>query len=58
MSTISPGPRTAHVSRGSADPDIYTALTVIAFLFLLTATVYVGYRAYSLFGDLLPPGGS
>lgn len=44
--------------RPSADNDIYTALVFVAFLFTLFATVYVAYRATTLFGSLLPPGGS
>lgn len=55
MSTIgSPGP-------GSVRPgesDVYTVLIFVAFLFVLTATIFVGYRAQTLFGALLPPGGS
>jgi hypothetical protein len=46
------------LSRPSADNDVYTALIVVAFLFVLTATIYVGYRAQTLFDTLLPPGGS
>jgi hypothetical protein len=52
---IHPGPGSA---RGGGDNDVYTGLIVIAFLFVLTATIYVGYRAQTLFGMLLPPGGS
>lgn len=44
--------------RPAADNDVYTALAAIAFLFVLVATIYVGYRAMTLFGTLLPPGGS
>lgn len=56
MSTMStPGPG---VARPSAEDDVYTALIIVAFLFVLTATIYVGYRAQTLFGTLLPPGGS
>ena len=44
--------------RSTADNDIYTALVFVAFLFTLFATVYVAYRATTLFGSLLPPGGS
>jgi len=40
-----------------ADNDIYTVLIVVAFLFVLTAIIYVGYRAQTLFGQLLPPPG-
>jgi hypothetical protein len=56
MSTIStPG---SGLARPSAENDIYTVLIVVAFLFVLTATIYVGYRAQTLFDTLLPPGGS
>lgn len=54
MSLINtPGPRQAN-----AENDIYTVLIVTAFLFVLIATIYVGYRAQTLFGGLIPPGGS
>ena len=36
---------------------MYTALMVVAFLSVLTATVYLGYRALDYFGSLIPPGG-
>ena len=56
MSTAStPG---SGLSRPSAENDIYTVLVVVGFLSLLIATIYVGYRAQTLFGTLLPPGGS
>lgn len=42
----------------ASDNDIYTVLIVVAFLFVLIATIYVGYRAQTLFGGLIPPGGS
>jgi hypothetical protein len=45
-------------SRSTGESDIYTALLAVAFLFLLAATGYVGYRAVTLFGGLLPPGGA
>lgn len=46
-------------SRGSvADNDVYTALAVVSFLFLLAATIYVGYKAFTLFGGLIPPAGA
>lgn len=55
MAGAKPGP----VRTGpTADSDVYTALLCIAFLFLLAATVYVGYRAMTVFGGLLPPGGN
>lgn len=44
--------------RPKAENDIYTALIVVAFLFILTATIYVGFRAVTLFGGLIPPPGS
>jgi hypothetical protein len=46
------------IARPSGENDIYTALILVAFLFVLTATIYVGFRAQMLFGTLLPPGGS
>jgi len=52
MSTAGTG-----ASRGGAENDVYTALILIAFLFVLVATIYIGYRAQTLFGTLLPPGG-
>ncbi len=55
MANLSPGPRS---SRPSGENDVYTALMLISFLFLLVATVYVGYRAVTMFGGLLPPGGA
>lgn len=51
-----PGP--APGPRPGAESDIYTALIFVAFLFVLFATVFVGYKAQTLFGTLLPPGGS
>ncbi|MFO0838200.1 MAG: hypothetical protein U1D55_06700 [Phycisphaerae bacterium] len=54
MSMMSSGPGAGR----SAENDIYTALMVIAFLFTLAALVYLIYRTNSLFGGLLPPGGS
>lgn len=42
----------------SSDSDIYTVLMVVAFLFTLIATIYIGFRAQTLFGSLIPPGGS
>lgn len=55
MTNLSTGPRS---SRSSGESDVYTALMLVAFLFLLFATVYVGYRAVTMFGGLLPPGGA
>lgn len=40
------------------EPDVYTVLTLIALLFALGATLYVGTRMVATFGTLLPPGGS
>jgi hypothetical protein len=31
---------------------------LVAFLFVLTATIYVGYRAFVLFGSVIPLPGS
>ena len=44
-------------SRATGDDDIYAALIVIAFLAVLIATIYVGYRAQVLFGKIIPIGG-
>ena len=44
--------------RPTSDNDIYTALQLVAFLFVLTATIYVAYRGAALFGGVIPPGGS
>lgn len=46
------------VVRPAAENDVYTAMMAVACLFVLVATIYVGYRAMSLFGSLLPPPGS
>lgn len=54
MSTIGTGPGRVR----AADDDIYTIMIVIAMLFLLVAMLYVGYRTVSLYGSLIPPGGS
>ena len=54
----STSPAGAHSSGPRAENDIYTALIFIAFLFVLIATIYVAYKATTLFGGLLPPGGS
>lgn len=51
-------PGSGFSSRSGAENDIYTVLILVAFLFVLTATIYVGFRAQTLFGTLLPPGGS
>lgn len=51
---IDTGPRT----RPHADNDVYTVLMLAAFLSLLIATVYVAYRAASMLGGVLPPGGA
>jgi flagellin-like protein len=56
MTMASSGP--ARGSRTKAESDIYTVLVVVAFLFVLTATIYVGYRVFDLFGTVLPPPGS
>jgi len=54
MTSANPGPR---LSRPAADNDIYTVLMCIAFLFLLTATIYVAYRAITQLGGLFPAAG-
>ncbi len=55
MTTSTSGPRLGH--RGG-ESDIYTVLLAVSFLFLLGATIYLAYRAISMFGGLLPPGGA
>ncbi|MFH1745793.1 MAG: hypothetical protein ABIG44_01985 [Planctomycetota bacterium] len=45
-------------SRPTVESDIYTTLMLVAFLFVLVATIYVGFRAMTLFGTILPPPGS
>jgi hypothetical protein len=40
-----------------AENDVYTVLILVAFLCILSATLYVGYRAQFLFGTVLPPAG-
>ncbi len=54
MTTTPLGPRPRAVA---VDNDIYTVLLLVSFLFLLAATVYVAYRAVTMFGGVLPPGG-
>lgn len=44
-------------ARPAAENDIYTALLLISFLFVIAAIAYVAYKSVSLFGGLLPPGG-
>jgi hypothetical protein len=56
MTTASSGP--VRGTRIKAESDIYTVLMAVAFLFTLTATAYVGYRVFDLFGTVLPPPGS
>lgn len=51
-------PARSAVNRPKADNDVYTALILAAFLFMLVALIYVGYRTMTLFGSLLPPPGS
>jgi hypothetical protein len=55
MSTLNTGPR---LSRPSGENDVYTALLMVSFLAMLFATIYVSYRAVTMLGGLLPPGGS
>lgn len=54
----STSPAGARSSGPRAENDIYTALIFIAFLFVLIATIYVAFKATTLFGSLVPPGGS
>lgn len=49
---------TPGAGRQTGDNDIYTVLMLIAFLTVLLATIYVAYRAQTLFGTLIPFGGS
>jgi hypothetical protein len=44
--------------RTAGDNDIYTVLAMVGFLAILVATIYVGFQAQTLFGTLIPPGGS
>jgi hypothetical protein len=55
MSKVNPGPRLA---RPSADSDVFTVLLLVSFLAMLSATIYVSYRAVTMLGGLLPPGGA
>ncbi len=55
MAGVSPGPAR---TRPRAENDIYTALLCVAFLFLLVAAIYIVFRAVTLFGTVLPPGGT
>lgn len=43
---------------GSSDNDIYTVLALVGLLFGLIALFYVIYRAGTLFGSVIPAGGS
>lgn len=54
MTSFGPGPK---ATKAAAESDVYTVLLCVAFLALLAATIYVGYRAVTLLGGLLPPGG-
>jgi hypothetical protein len=56
MTTAGSGP--IRGARIKAENDIYTVLMAVAFLFTLTATIYLGYRVFDLFGTVLPPPGS
>jgi hypothetical protein len=55
MTSMNTGPG---FSRPGGENDVYTVLLLVAFLFLLVATVYVAYRAVTLLGGLLPAGGA
>lgn len=57
MSTMNPQ-GLGRGARPAAESDVYTALMLVACLFVLAALIYVLYRANDLFGTLLPPGGS
>ena len=50
-------PTTIRGASAPADNDIYTGLLLAAFLSLLASLIFVGYKAVTLFGTLLPPGG-
>ena len=54
MTSFSTGPR----ARPTGENDVYTVLLLVAFLFLLVATIYVSYRSVTMLGGLLPPGGA
>ena len=51
-------PSAARSSGLRAENDIYTVMMLISVLFVLSATIYVAVKATTLFGSLLPPGGS
>ncbi len=53
-----PGTSPGRAARMSGENDVYTVLTCVAFLFLVAATIYVGFRAQTMLGGLLPPGGA
>lgn len=57
MSRVNTGPRAA-AARPAAGSDIYTVLLIAGALALLLAIIYVAYRAQTLFGGILPPGGA
>jgi hypothetical protein len=42
----------------ASDNDIYSVLALVATLFVLTATIYIGYKSMALCGTLIPAGGS
>ena len=56
MAKQSTGP--GRSARMSSENDVYTVLVCVSFLFLVAATIYVGYRAHTMLGGLLPPGGA
>jgi len=51
-------PTVPQTTRPAAENDVYTALLLVASLCQLAATIYVAYRAVSMLGGLLPPGGA
>lgn len=57
MSRITTGPRAAS-ARPAVGSDVYTVLLIAGALALLLAIIYVAYRAQTLFGGILPPGGA
>ncbi|MBW7905213.1 MAG: hypothetical protein LC135_05770 [Phycisphaerae bacterium] len=56
MSRLPSGPISGQ--RPAGESDIYTVLALIGTISILVATIYVGYMAQTLYGTLIPPGGS
>lgn len=57
MSTM-PGGSLGSGRPSQSDNDIYTVLALLGFLAGLIALFYVIYRAGTLFGSVIAPGGS